>query len=51
MVLNMLEVMWMKSAIFFENAKYSMYISTKGYWHPKQGMMKVDNFGISKRIV
>ena len=36
---------------FFENAKYSMYVSTKGYWYPKQGMMKVDNFGISKRIV
>ncbi len=36
---------------FFENAKYSMYVSTKGWWYSKQGMMKVDNFGISKRLL
>lgn len=36
---------------FFENAKYSMYLSTKGWWYSKQGMMKVDNFGISKRLL
>lgn len=33
------------------NAKYSMYVSVKGYWYSKQGMMKVDNFGVFKRLL